>query len=529
MSMRVKILCLFLGCILVLSTMLISCGPKDETTTTPVTEKPQYGGSINAANNLGPNSLDPVLGTSGGDAQYFRQMFDSLVAADSTYVSQPSLSLAESWEIPDPNTMIFRLRKGIKFHDGTDFNADAVKFNIERILDPATAATPRASLSVIESVEIVDSSTVKFHLKQPWASGLGLLADRGGTMSSPTAVNKLGKDYGFNPVGTGPFKLSEYVSGSYVKFVRNDNYWGKDASGNQLPYINELTINIIPDEAVRYAALQTGELDIAMLPYKNVDSFKEISGMSTVKFEGADIGLLLGFNIAKSPLDNVDLRRAVAYAVNPEAINQALYFGKATVAKSGLWCPNTWAYDPTVSRPYYDQQKAKEFLKNGGQPEGFEMEVVTFTIPLMVQQAEMIQSQLAAVGIKINLTVLDTTTTANKFFVQKEYPLLIHMFSRYPEPDYIASLLLKGDGYYNPHKTSQPEMDNLIANGASTYDLNQRKTIYRQITEKYLNDCWFVPMLYNTYYYGYKDSIGGIDTFFGWDAKMQFRTIWLKQ
>ncbi|MEE9436194.1 MAG: ABC transporter substrate-binding protein, partial [Candidatus Adiutricales bacterium] len=114
---------------------------------------PTKGGHLKWAYGLEASSLDPHMGRSGGDAYYWKQMYDLLVGADSKLVSQASLSLATSWETPDPQTMVFHLRKGVKFHDGTDFNADAVKFNIERILDPKGTATPKASFSVIESVE----------------------------------------------------------------------------------------------------------------------------------------------------------------------------------------------------------------------------------------------------------------------------------------------------------------------------------------------------------------------------------------
>jgi ABC-type transport system substrate-binding protein len=164
---------------------------------------PSYGGHLRVAYGLEASSLDPHLGRSGGDAYYWKQMFDHIVAADSKLVSQERISLAESWEIPDPKTMVFHLRKGVKFHDGTDFNADAIKFNIDRMLAPDSTATPKASFSVIDRVEVVDPYTAKFHLKRPWGAGLSMIADRGGTVNSPAAIKKHGKAYGFNPVGTG--------------------------------------------------------------------------------------------------------------------------------------------------------------------------------------------------------------------------------------------------------------------------------------------------------------------------------------
>ena len=199
------------------------------------------------------------------------------------------------------------------------------------------------------------------------------------------------------------------------------------------------------------------------------------------------------------------------------------------MAKGGIWCPGTWVYDETVPRPYYDPDLARAYLELGGYPEGFEVDAITFTDPTIMQQAEMYQAQLAEVGIIMNFDVFDTSTTASKFYVTQEYPMLLHRFSRYPEPDWKASLLFKSTGYYNPAKLPNPVMDNLIERGAATYDIAERKSIYRQVMEIVLGECWSVPYLYNTYYYGYwQDKVGGIDTLFGWDAKQQFRQIWLK-
>ena len=155
-------------------------------------------------------------------------------------------------------------RKGIEFHDGTPFNAEAVKANIERILDPENSATPRSSLAIIQSVDVLSENKVRLNLSGPWGAGLSQLADRGGAMNSPTAISKLGEDYGAKAVGTGPFVIKEAVQGSHVHFVRNENYWGKDKDGNRLPYLDEVTIRQVKKSSVRTAALRSGEIDLAL-------------------------------------------------------------------------------------------------------------------------------------------------------------------------------------------------------------------------------------------------------------------------
>ncbi|MYE14220.1 MAG: ABC transporter substrate-binding protein, partial [Gammaproteobacteria bacterium] len=134
-------------------------------------EQPQYGGHLRIAYTNEPMSLDAVLGRSGGDAYYWRQIFDQLVDADPDLTPRPATSLATSWEISEaPHAITFELRQGVRFHDGTPFNAEAVKFNVERILDPATMATPRASMPVIDSVDVLGEHRVRLTLKRPWGA-----------------------------------------------------------------------------------------------------------------------------------------------------------------------------------------------------------------------------------------------------------------------------------------------------------------------------------------------------------------------
>ena len=490
---------------------------------------PTYGGELIYAYGAKPMSLDPHLGRAGGDAYFWRRMYDHIVGADANYVSRPELSLATSWEIPDPKTMVFHLRKGVKFHDGTDFNGEAIKFNIERMLAPDSTATPKASFSVVEKVEVVNPHLVKFHLKRPWGAGLGMIADRGGAVNSPTAIKKHGKQYGFNPVGTGPFKFVEYVSGSHAKFAKNENYWGKDTDGNRLPFLDAVTLKIIMDQSVLTAALRSGEIDLAFLPPQHVDKFQADARFNVKRFEGGSIGHLIAFNTAMPPMDNVNLRRAVAHAINPEFINKAVFYGKNIIAKAGMWPVGCWVFDDTVPRPYYNLEKAREFLKKGGKPKGFSMDLITYNSTNVVQTAEMVQAQLAQIGIKVSLKTYDVGTMVEKFWNTKETPMMSTGWSRYPEPDWIASLCYKSTGYYNASKAPRPDMDKLIQQGASTYDIAERKAIYRKINEIVLDEAWYVPMLYGVSYAGAWRKVQGTDTLFGWDAKFLMKELWLKK
>lgn len=492
-------------------------------------EKPRYGGHLRVGFALEPTSLDPVLGRSGGDAYYFRQMFDQLVDADQSGKPDPTSSLATAWDISQsPDAMTFTLREGVKFHDGTPFNAEAVKRNIDRILDPATKATPRAGLSIISSVDVLADNKVRFNLKGPWASGLGLLPDRGGAISSPTAFTTLGLDYAWKPVGTGPFKVKEVVTGSYVRMVRNEDYWGRDKTGNKLPYLDEITIKVIKDETVLASALKSGEIDVAYVPNREVDSFLANTNFNIEKMEGGGVASLLVFNPDVAPMNDINLRRAVAHAVNPEDINKAVFFDKAVVAQSGIWPVNSWVYQPSPNRVPYDLKKAKEALAAAGKPNGFELNILTWNSPLHQQTAEIVRAQLGRVVIKAQIEVLTVGPATEKFFAGKTSPVFLTSWSRYPEPDYAASTNYKSGGYYNPSKQTNAELDALIVQASSNYDTDKRKELYAKINDYELGQVLWRPMLYSVTYAAAPKKVQNLDTLLAWDGKMNLKNLWIR-
>jgi len=492
-------------------------------------EGPRYGGHLRIAYLTEPTSLDAVLGRSGGDAYYWRQIYDQLVDADPDLRPRPSTSLATSWEIAtDPDSITFHLREGVTFHDGTPFDAAAVKFNVERVLDPKTLATPRASMTVIESVDVVDETTVRFNLKRPWGAGLNMLADRGGVMNSPAAVRALGADYGWNPSGTGPFRVERVISGTLVHLVRNENYWGTDDDGNRLPYVDEVTIRVIRDETVRASALRTGEIDIAYLPYKDVAAFQRDDRFQIETMPGGNIALVLVFNLAKPPMDDVNLRLAVAHAVDPEVINKAIFFNQVIVADAGMWPVGAWAHDPSVERPHYDLDKARDYMRKGGRPDGFEFTAVTYNSPIYVLCAEVVRAMLKKLGITMNIDVLSNGPATESFFHGREYPMYLTGWSRYPEPDWLASLAFKSDGYYNAGNLERPEIDRLVEKGASLYEIGERKAVYNEINRTVLGEAWLVPLLYGVNYAAALRKIGNLDLLMGWDGKMDVSRIYFR-
>jgi peptide/nickel transport system substrate-binding protein len=496
-------------------------------------ETGKFGGKLKLATTLETGTLDTAIPLSGGDTVFLATMYNPLLAIDH-FVPNPQLSLAQKYEVVDPTTLSFSLRPGVKFHDGTDFNAESVKWNISRILDPGTKGAARSSIADIERVEAVDNLTVRVILKQPNAAILnsqGLTSVYGGGMASRTAVEKWGKEFTAHPVGTGAFVFDQWVPGSHVTVKRNPNYWEKDAAGKALPYFDEVTITAIQDETVRYANLQTGDAHFARIGTKDWAAAEKHPEISLVKgLPGGGVNSVLVFNLDKAPADNLNIRKAMAFALDPSVVAKNVYFGYAEPADGGMRQKGSWSYTPVPGRPTYDVAKAKEFLKAAGKPDGFDVQIITYTSPSINQQTEIYQEQWAKAGIKATITTQDVTTGTDSFFVKGLFPAYSTSWGGTSfEPNGPATLIYAKDAYYNPMKRAvSPELDDLIVKARSTYELEERKKLYHRIDEIVLVDqCFFIPMLYSQIRGWFRKNIGNADIF-PWFSEFRLQSLYFK-
>ncbi|MGH2587093.1 MAG: ABC transporter substrate-binding protein [Dehalococcoidia bacterium] len=490
-----------------------------------------FGGKLKIGTTLEPGTLDTAIPLSGGDTVYLSTMYNPLVVLDH-FVPNPKLSLAEKWEIVDPTTITFALRQGVKFHDGTDLDAEAVRWNLTRILDPTTRSAARSNLLDIDRVEAADKHTARFILKSPNATLLTSLGSvYGAGMASPAAVERWGKEFTSHPAGTGPFVFDQWVPGSHVTVKRNPTYWEKDAGGKALPYLDEVTIQAIPDDTVRYANLQTGEVHYAGINQKDWAAAEKNPDFIMARgLPGAPVNSVLVFNLDKPPMDNVNLRKAMAFALDPSVVSRNVYFGYAEVVDGGMRQPQSWSYGPVPGRPTYDVAKAKEFLQAGGQPNGFSVDVITYTSPQINQQTEVYQEQWSKAGIKAQITTQDVTTATDSFFVKGLFPTYSTSWSTtYFEPNSASSTIYAKEGYYNPMKRSvSPELDELTIKGRQTYDLEERKKIYQRIDEiNMVEQCFFIPMLYSQGRGWFRKNVGNTDIF-PWFSVNRPQSIFLK-
>jgi peptide/nickel transport system substrate-binding protein len=519
---------------------LVGCGDDDNGTggqtpgggspqagASPAVAQIKRGGELKVSYGLEPSSLDPHDGVSGGDHIFFEDMFNFLVGHDPTGQLQAVVSLAESWEIPDPQTIVFKLRNGVTFHDGSPFNSEVVAWNIARVKDPATKSTARPSFLIVDSVETPDAQTARFKLSAPSAGFMFLLGGRGGAMLSRQGVEKYKDQFRSNPVGTGPFIFDSWASGAHMKMKKNPSYWGKDKAGGALPYLDAVTIRIIPDSTAAFAALQAGDVHMAGIDPKDLDTAKGNSQLQIIERKGAGVANLMAVNLQTEPGKNLDLRRAIMYALDPQAAKQAVWLGAADVADAGMWPPGTWVYKPSPSRPKFDLNKAKEYLAKSGFDTNTELKIMTWESRTLVQAGELWQESLRKIGIKSKITTTSVGAATKEFFEGTTHHLYPTSWSLYPEPDWIATTVYDKDAYYNTAKTQSAEVQNLIIQGRKEYDTEKRKVIYQNMAELILGQAYHVPLLYGISYTGFSKNVKNAEQIYNAEAKWNYRNLWI--
>ncbi|MDA3888058.1 MAG: ABC transporter substrate-binding protein [Allgaiera sp.] len=439
-----------------------------------------------------PKSLDPAVDTAVNDFRILVNLYEGLTRYKPGTL-EPGPSLAESWTInPDGTEYTFKLRQGVKFHDGTDFDAEAVKFNFDRMLDDKnpyhdTGPFPLAFFfSSIKTTEVVDAHSVKFTLKQPYAPFLSNLAYPTGLIVSPAAVKKYGQDLGRNPVGTGAFKFVEWKSNERVVIDRFDGYWG-EKTGTKAVIFRPIT-----DANTRVAEMLSGGIDLMVeVPPTALSEFKS-DHYKLYEQVGPHVWFLI-LDCAKGPFKDKRVRQAANYAINKEAICKNVLEGTASVANGPIAPAFSWAYDDKLQPYPYDPEKAKALLKEAG-AEGAEL---TFYVteggsgmldPVAMGTA--IQADLAAVGLKVKIETFEWNTFLGKvnpgLDAKGQHVDMAEMAWMTNDPDTLPYLTLRSGawpqkGGFNSGYYSNPEVDKLLEEARTSTDQATRAELYKKV------------------------------------------------
>jgi len=399
--------------------------------------------------------------------------------------------LAEKYEVSaDATEFTFRLRKGIKFHDGTPFNAEAVKTNFERRLDPKAATKFGFLVAQIASISVLDEYTVKFKTKAPFAPMTSNLTHTTNGIQSPASLKASWEKPLTHPVGTGPFVYKERVPGSKLVLVRNENYWGKKA------ILEEITFRVIPDDASRVVALETGEVHVAVrippfdIPRLKADPRIRIDNTASVRT------IYMGLNCLKEPLTNKKVRQALNYAVNKEAIVKHVLGGVGRVSDAPI-SPGIFGYTP-IKTYEYNVQKAKDLLAEAGFPKGFEttLHPAVGRYYMDASVATAVAADLLKVGVKADIKMMDWGTYLPFVLRDKEvaeHKLFVLGWGTVTgDADYgLFALFHSGEwpkkgnaaAFYKNEK-----VDQLLEAGRKTADAEQRKKIYKEAMEIIMDD-----------------------------------------
>ncbi len=419
--------------------------------------------------------------------------------------------LAESWEVsPDAKTYTFKLRRGVKFHDGTPFTAEAVKFTMDRVVDPATkAGQSHDQLGPYDRTEIVDDHTVRIIMKDGYAP---LLTNLNGYLGivSPTAVKTMGAAaFARHPVGTGPFMFKEWVPKDHITLVRNPEYaWASPFFKHRGPaYLDQIVFKIIPEASVRTGTLRSGETqyvdDIDPLQY---EALKRDSRIVVIEKGQPGSGFVLLLNTtSKGPISDHAVRLALEYAVDREGLNRTVFHGLNKVAWSPLM-RSTFGYDPATEKIYsFNPDKAKQILDEAGWkpgPDGIRVkggQRLTLDFPIIGRprdkaMAESVQASARDVGIDIKVTPLERAAFYD-LVKQDRYDINFMWFS-YGDPDVLRTLFHSANvNAFNRARYQVPEVDRMLAQAAATTNRTQRAQLYARIQQRVLRDAVVVPLV----------------------------------
>ncbi len=440
-----------------------------------------------------PKSLDPHAATATNDFRIAVNLYDGLVRYESgTLEVEPAL--AESWEISDDGTVYtFKLRGGVSFHDGTPFDAEAVVFNFERMLNEDhpfhdTGPFPLAFFfGAVEKVEALDPLSVRFTLNEPYAPFLSNLAYPTGLIVSPAAVEAQGKDFGRNPSGTGPFKFALWESNRQVALEQNPDYW------DGAPALRGVVFRPITDANARVTEMLSGGVDLMVeVPPDNVALFRDDAGFKLHEQAGPHLWFLV-LNTKEPPFDDVRMRRAVNYAIDKEALVENVLQGTATVAAGPVPAAFAWAYDQDL-KPYpHDPDKARALMREAGHADGAK---ATFYVAEggsgmldPVPMGTAIQADLAEVGIEAKIETYEWNAFLDRVNTGLEGKAgMAEMAWMTNDPDTLPYLALRSEampeeGGFNSGYYSNPEVDRLLEEARRSTDQDARAELYKEMQQ----------------------------------------------
>jgi peptide/nickel transport system substrate-binding protein len=454
-----------------------------------------------------PTSLDPRVGLDAQSERIDGLLFDNLLSRDEHLSVKPGL--AEDWEIPDPKTYIFHLRKGLRFSDGRPLTARDVKWSFDSLLQGKVRSTKAATYRPVDHIDLPDDYTVIFHLKQPWAALLWNVAGGGGMGIVPYGS---GAEASQHPVGSGPFSFVSAEHDKEVVVERNDNYWGDKAK------LARVRFAVVPDTTTRALELRKGsaDLEINALTPDMESALQREPRLALMRGPGTRLAYM-AFNLRDSILKDARVRQALAYALDRRPLIRFLLGGEARPADSVL-PPESWAYDPRVAKYAYDPAKARQLLDDAGYSDKngirFHLVMKTSTEEASRAMASVFQQQLRDVGIALEIRSFEFATFFSDI-THGEFQLYsLRWIGGNEDPDifeyaFDSSRIIPNGA--NRQYYSNPRVDALIAKASTELDQNARKQDYAEIQQILAEDLPYINLWYFDNVMVYSKRVRGLE------------------
>jgi peptide/nickel transport system substrate-binding protein len=453
------------------------------------------------------SSLDPRLMRDTTSYRVVDLLYDGLVRLDRDLTPLPAL--ATSWESPEPTRWIFHLREDVRFHDGSELTSEDVVHTLETLLDPDFGAPLRSLYEPITRVEATDAHTVVIHLERPYAPLLSYL-DLG-------IVPREGKELGSHPIGTGPYRLTRWDRGSKISLEANPDY--RDGP----PKLEAIEFVVVPDNTARAQAFEAGDLDLIQSPLSPQD-IRRLS--ADPRFEkhvesGAAI-TYFNFNTSRPPLDEPEVRRAIAMLIDQETILNRIYEGSDERGRSVL-LPSSWAFSGEVAQPAYDPGGAVALLEElgfrdmdadgvrerGSQKLAFELGTHGEDVN-RVQTVEYLQNQLRAHGVDVRVRIADWPSFSMRRDAS-EYDVILLGWTQLVDPDKGLYDQFHSDGGLNWGRYRNPRVDELLERGRATLDRTERASIYREVSAILAVEVPYYVLSYQRYHLFHSKRIEGFE------------------
>lgn len=450
----------------------------------PLAQAQQAGGDLSIGVVSDPVTLDPHFMGSFFElyAQYL--IHEPLLTITPALEIQPGMA---SVEVVDDLTYDFTLRDGLTFHDGTTLDAEAAKWNFDRMMDPDVGSPRGNDLGPVDAVEVTGPLTFRVTFTEPFAPFLSVMTNRAGLMISPTAVEAMGEDFATAAVGAGPFKVASWTKNSELRLEKFDSYW-KDGQ----PFLDTVTIRPIPDETVRLANLQSGTIQLMdSIPAQNVAGLRADDAVTV--HEAAGLGFnAFSLNVTAEPFNDPVVRRALQHAVDPDVAQRVVFFDTGSVSSGPIPPSHGWAHDPDFDPYDYDPEAAMAMLTEAGYSDPIPFEITVINSPSLIRMAEIIQAQASEAGFAPTIKQIDGASLI-VVLRARDFDMSWSPWSGRPDPDGNMFNYFTVDGPNNFPGYENAEVDQALRDARVTVDQAERAALYQQAQAQLAADA---PMLF---------------------------------